>query len=201
MKVKSIHNRFTRKLAAKALGACITAGLAVAVATPAQADVYPNYGYPIAFCFNNNSSSYCKNIFGVQAYVQGHEEWINALGTIGENRPLEGLIVTQLSDPSLCLQPYVSGRGWLDWQCTSSMAPKIKVGLPPLAFMAVKAYLKNCKPGDYLVAREHMTPGSGWKDYRYAKCGETLQIGNATNMPLFMDAIEFGGGNINFPPD
>jgi hypothetical protein len=212
MKVNSIHNRFTRKFAAKALGACMTAGLAIAVATPAQADVYPNDGYPIPFYFDSNpglgpggvDSQYIANgttMFTVQAYVQARGGWINGLGTIGENRPLEALKVTQRKDLRLCLQPYVSGLGWTNAECTTGVGSTIQVGTTgqSRAILAVTAYLKDCKPGDYLNAREHMAPGSGWKDYKHAGCGETLQIGSTTNAPLFIDAIElYGGGNTGY---
>jgi hypothetical protein len=127
--------------------------------------------------------------FRVQANSNGRG-WYDGFGTTGENRPLQKLRVTQLLDaPKLCLQTFLTTRGWQTEQCTSGRGTTIEVGelqqpsaflyCPPLVMIeSVAIKLKGCTFPNSLTVRGYLQGSLGWQEpVQGLTCEQELILG------------------------
>jgi hypothetical protein len=191
--MKSKQKRFTPKLAAKVLGVCMATGLAVMGATSAQAVIYNPYSGYIPYTYVDSGSRGGATVtvpaFRVQANSNGRG-WYDGFGTTGENRPLQNIRVTQLlSAPKLCLQTFVTTRGWQTEQCTNGLGTTIEVGElrppssilnpPPLVKIeSVAIKLKDCTLPNSLTVRGYLQGNLGWQEpIQGLTCEQELMLG------------------------
>jgi len=185
MKSKVSAKRCTSKLAAKALGVCMTAGLAVMGATSVQATIYNPYNGSIPYTYLDDAGRGPTKVtvpaFRVQGFVQDRG-WIDGFGTTGENRRLQVLRFTQLLDaPKLCLRVFITKIGWTTEQCTNGVNSMITVGptqpYQPLPIESVAVSLKDCTYNNNLTARAHLAD-MGWQEPTVGlSCNQELILG------------------------
>jgi hypothetical protein len=205
----SIRNRFTRRLAAKALGACMLAGLAVVGTTPAQAVIYMSpfgdniiYGYSDGTVVSDpnrgNVTASAVPLFRVQTHVQDYG-WINAFGTTGEGRRLEAIKVTQIGNPGLCLQVNVATLGWMEQQCTSGAGSTITVGTTgrSLAIQAVAATFNGCGRGEFFTAAAHLAT-LGWQTPVSSYCPGPIVVGAIVPVQVPLGSTVDLGSNVGY---
>jgi hypothetical protein len=166
MKSRFVSDQFARRFATRALGVSMVAGLALAAAAPAQADVYNSWGGVIPYIYNQGEGVQDTWIPGFSIQAKPHDRgWFSGSGTTDASGTgaLVGIRLGQMvASPRICIQVSKPGAGWLQEQCTTGVGSQIEVGGgTTLPIEAVSLRLLDCQANDNLSANAFVVYTNG----------------------------------------